>query len=291
MAHPKQSFAVVTVSYAPDFERCQLLAESTEKCLLGDAKHYIIVDRRDYQLFTRLASSKIEVLVVENILPWWIFRPPFLNKGWLSLRTLPIRNWVLQQLVKLSVVEVLKEDILIFCDSDVTFVRPFDLSSIFLLNEKVPLLRVDFQSQDVISWTDTAKQLLGIKKDSLPVFNYVGNLIAWRRENVLKLHHHLEYVNETSWIQAICKYWKVSEYMLYGIMVDHVLGVENSGHFISSPNLVKSAWDYPLDSQANIDKFFGVMEESYIGVMVHSKYKVPVNSYQGEIELLWKKNC
>ncbi|MEO1147702.1 MAG: DUF6492 family protein [Cyanobacteria bacterium J06638_22] len=291
MTHPAKRFAIVTVSYAPDFERCRLLTESTERCLLGDTKHYIIVDRKDVQLFSALKSSKVELLVVEDILPWWIFRVPFFTKGWISLRTPPIRNWILQQLVKLSVVQALQEDVVVFCDSDVTFIRPFDIASLFLHEDQVALLRVDFQSDDVISWTNASKQILGIEKEDVPFFNYVGNLIAWRRENVFKMYDRIEEVNGMSWIQAICKHWNISEYMLYGMMVDHVLEPENSGHFISSPELVKPAWSYPLDSQENVNQFFSTVDDTHIGVMIHSKYRAPISAYRHKFESLWQKNC
>ena len=290
MTHPTKRFAIVTVSYAPDFERCRLLTESTEKCLLGAAKHYVVVDRKDAKLFATLKSSKVEVLVVEDLLPWWIFRVPFFSKGWISLRTPPIRNWILQQLVKLSVVNSIQEDVLVFCDSDVTFIRPFDLASVFLHADQVALLRVEFQSEDIISWTEASKQLLGIGKE-LPIYNYVGNLIAWRRENIFKMHQQIEDVNRVSWIQAICKYWNISEYMLYGMMVDHVLGIENSGHVVSSPELVKSAWSFPLNNQENVNQFFSTVDESHIGVMIHSKYRAPISAYRHKLEYLWQQNC
>jgi hypothetical protein len=150
---------------------------------------------------------------------------------------------------------------------------------------------VDFQSDDVISWTNASKQILGIEKEDVPFFNYVGNLIAWRRENVFKMYDRIEEVNGMSWIQAICKHWNISEYMLYGMMVDYVLEPENSGHFISSPELVKPAWSYPLDSQENVNQFFSTVDDTHIGVMIHSKYRAPISAYRHKFESLWQKNC
>lgn len=112
------SFALITPSYAPDFERCKLLTESVERCLVDDTNHYIVVDRRDVPLFNQLTSSKVHLLVVEDLLPSWIFRVKGLKEWWFSLRTLRIHNWVLQQLVKLSVFDAIDEDIAVFCDSD-----------------------------------------------------------------------------------------------------------------------------------------------------------------------------
>lgn len=292
MTQTSSRFAMVTVSYAPDFERCQLLTESTERCLPDDVKHYVIVDRKDVQLFRQLRSSKVEILVVEDIIPWWIFRVPFFSKGWVSLKTFPIRNWILQQLVKLSASEAIAEDILVFCDSDVTFIRPFDVANTFLDEQgRVAMLRVDFQSADVESWISTAQKILGIEQKPIPVWNYVGNLIAWRKENVLQMHRHIEAVHQTHWICAICKHWKISEYMLYGVMVDHVLGMEAAGHFSSAPELIKSSWSDDLNDMAALNQFFDGVQTQNVGVMLHSKYQIPITEYRHKLEQLWQYNC
>lgn len=292
MTQSSRRFAIVTISYAPDFERCQLLAASTERCLPDDIKHYIIVDRKDLKLFSQLQSSKIEILVVEDIIPWWIFRVPFFSKGWISLRTLPIRNWILQQLVKMSACNVIDENVLVFCDSDVTFTRPFDITKTFLdEQDRVALLRVDFQNADVESWIHAAQQILDIEQKDIPVFNYVGNLITWRKENVLKMHRHIEEVNQMHWICAICKHWNISEYMIYGMMVDHVLGADTAGHFIAAPELIKASWSDDLDDDSAINRFFEEVQPQHVGVMLHSKDQIPIEAYRHKVEQLWQQNC
>ena len=134
------SFGLVTPSYFQDFERCQLLCKTRKKFWPESVKHYIIVDARDISLFKVLGDSSTEILAVEDILPWWIKRLPLFQQGWISFKGLPIRNWILQQLVKLSIATVLEEDILGFVDSDVAFIRAFDPSS-FVQEERVRLYR------------------------------------------------------------------------------------------------------------------------------------------------------
>jgi hypothetical protein len=64
--------------------------------------------------------------VVEDIVPCWIRRVPGVRRLWFSFRTLPIRNWILQQIVKLSVAKVVPAEVLFFVDSDVFFCAPFN---------------------------------------------------------------------------------------------------------------------------------------------------------------------
>jgi len=66
------SFAIITPSYAPDFERCKLLVESVYKFVDPPVNHYIIVDREDLNLFKTLANQRVTLLTKEDIFPFWI---------------------------------------------------------------------------------------------------------------------------------------------------------------------------------------------------------------------------
>ncbi len=133
-------FAIITPSYFPDLDRCRLLCESIQTFVKPPYKHYLIVDRRDFARFTPLAGPETEVLTVEDVVPLRLRRLPLSNKIWLSFKTIPIRNWFLQQLVKLEIARSVSEENIVFVDSDVVFVRPFDLQSL-LRNEKLRLYR------------------------------------------------------------------------------------------------------------------------------------------------------
>ncbi len=66
----------------------------------------------------------------------------FRRRVWLSLKTQPLRGWHVQQLRRIAIAAHAKEDVLVFCDSDVAFVKPFDLSA-FWRDGKVRLFRRD----------------------------------------------------------------------------------------------------------------------------------------------------
>jgi Family of unknown function (DUF6492) len=288
-AQDNLKFALITPSYAPDFERCKLLVQSVENCLVDDTKQYIIVDRRDFQLFKPLASSRIQILVVEEILPSWILRVPGTKKWWLSLRTLPIKNWVLQQLVKMSIFDVIDENVVVFCDSDNTFIRPFDMKSRLVKDGKLALLRVNFQNEDVYKWIENSKKLLGIENKEIPAVMYVSNMISWHRDNVLAMRRRLEEVNHKDWIRALCQYQNISEYTLYGVFVEHLVGLQRANHFLFDDELIKASWSIPLDSKDKVEDFFDNLKEENVGVMIHSKHDIPLEMYRYKIEAFWQK--
>lgn len=86
------TFAFITPSYARDFQRCKLLCWSIKRFISFPVNHYIIVDRKDFDLFQQLADSNTKILVVEDVLPSWIKRVPVRLQNqkniWLNLKGL-----------------------------------------------------------------------------------------------------------------------------------------------------------------------------------------------------------
>ena len=281
-------FCLITPSYKPDFARCSLLVESVDRFAISKIHHYIIVPRKDFKLFQQLANPTRTIITVESILPWWIQKIPLVKNGWFSFKTLPIRNWLLQQIVKLEIANHIQEDVLVFVDSDVTFIRPFDHQK-FIKEGKVKLFRESINPSSLpnietqIQWCDTATSLLNLPplgefNRQNPLIGYIGNFITWKRDNVLQLHQHIERVTQKSWIEAIASCWNLSEYMLYGIFVDRVLQ-ENSGHYWDSQKISYDYWGTrPLEKE-QLEKFFQEVPPECFAVMISAKAKMSVDSY------------
>ncbi len=121
-----ETFALVTPSYWRDLEQCRLLVESVDRWVPESVPHYLVVTRADRPLFEPMAGSRRKIIVVEDILPWWLIRLHVKSPIWLSLRTRPVKNWIVQQIVKFAVPAVVTEDVLYYADSDMFFVKPFD---------------------------------------------------------------------------------------------------------------------------------------------------------------------
>jgi hypothetical protein len=282
----KLEFGIITPSYAPDFERCQLLSWSIQHFISPEITHYIIVDARDLPLFRQLKSPNTEIITVESILPWWIQRVPLIKNGWLSLKTFFIRNWLLQQIVKLAVAQHINKDIFVFVDSDVTFIRPFNLKS-FVREDKTRLFRVPNQyNREFVDkhpvfekWRQTASNLLGLPQISLPTPGYIGNIITWRRDRLLKLYEHIEKISGRGWMKTICGSLHLSEYILYGTFVDQVLQ-EQSGHYYDSGRICHEYWANKSMSDQQMQEFFaGVLPEDK-AVMISAKARISPERYQ-----------
>ncbi|WP_243902754.1 DUF6492 family protein, partial [Aetokthonos hydrillicola] len=167
-------FAIVTPSYAPDFERCRLLSWSIQQFVSPTVTHHIIVERRDLELFRQLESPYTKIHIVQSLLPWWIQRISGFKNGWFSFKSLPLRNWIVQQIVKISSAQCVEEDVLVFVDSDVTFIRPFNLETSFIRSGLVRLFREhSYDAPAHVKGHQAANKLLGIPNNVYPDPGYI----------------------------------------------------------------------------------------------------------------------
>jgi hypothetical protein len=284
-------FCIITPSYTPDFERCRLLCHSIDKFIFPVVKHYIIVDQRDLKLFKQLESSTREIITKESILPWWIKRLPiFTQKNiWLSLKTVPLRGWLIQQLTKMAIAQYIQEDVLIFIDSDVAFVRPFDLQKSLVQGEKIRFFQeLNSIPQDLgqfYQWFQTISQLLQVPMTNFPAHNYVCQIVTWKRDNVFKLYETLEKHSNRHWIETFCNCWNISEYVLYGVFVDQVLG-DQSGHFYDQAQICHHYWREEFLSSEDLKRFILEIEPYQVAVMISAKANISISQYENLFQLI-----
>ena len=278
------SFAIITPSYAPDFERCKLLSWSIQEFISPPVTHYIIVDQQDLKLFRQLVGPNTEIITKESILPWWIKQLPFGQSKniWLSLKSMPVRGWLIQQIIKIGIAQHITEDVLVFADSDVAFIRPFDLRS-FVRDDQVRLFRTSPYKQPNSQWDVSANRLLGLSlsnfSEDSPKPNYVGQLISWKHENVLKLYRHLESISGRSWIETLCRSWNLSEYELYGIFIDQVLK-DQAEHYPDNQGFCHCHWSPMSMESGQLQDFFAKITHENVAVMITAKAGIAVSRYE-----------
>lgn len=289
----KKSYALITPSYYVDFERCRLLVESAERFLSPRVAHYIIVDRLDENLFARLASERTHIILKQDILPPWLMQMPFARRYWLSTKSLPVRGWIVQQLVKLGVNLAIPADVFVFADSAVFFVRPFDPEA-RSADGKEPLFREPLKpiAPDIRSplhewvyrlggavrksdWQVNAAAILGIPDGPGTNASYVDSLVTWRKDTLQKLQEHIEKVQGRSFMEVLCREMFLSEYVLYGVFCERVLGIENAGHYADSRLMVRSHWDEAELSEPDLIQMRDTLEPGRVAVMINEKSKVP----------------
>lgn len=271
------TYALITPSYWKDVERCRFLLETRERWVPSSVGHYLIIARADLALFTPMLSPRTRLIVVEDIVPRWLFRLPGFRRFWFSLRTRPVKNWIFQQIVKLSVPAAVAEDVLLYADSDMFFIAPFDPgaferhSAVPLFSEPVPRGLIPAQDE----WNRTCSTLLGIPPlDGLET-NYVSQLIWWRRSNALALTRRVQEVTGRPWQEAIARLSGFSEYILYGLHADRILAA-NSGHWRDETIRTLCYWGTrPLSTRALIDMKAKRMPHHH-SAMVSSKSETPI---------------
>lgn len=282
---PPQTAAIITPSYAGDFERCKLLAESVRECA-PDIPHYIIVDDRDRRLFKSLEVGRTRLVPSEDITAPWLVRLPLRRGLWLNFRGLPVRGWILQQLLKIGASNVLSEDVLVNCDSDIAFFRRVSLET-FLKGDAVRLFDTAFCNEEVIKWDRVSCALLGIEHDGADIRAHVGNMICWRRDVSLALQSHIERTQGKHWQAVLSNQRSFSEYMLYGAFVRRVLGYSYSGHEPTDVPFVKASWGSDLSSRDKLADFMADFDDRTVAVMAHSKDAVDLADLRGHLQKRW----
>jgi hypothetical protein len=144
---PMKSIAIVTPTFAPDYEVCADLHKSMLRFTDNSVVHYLIVNPADVELFKSLRGPRCVVLAANEFLPKrMIWVPPWVNHvvrfAWRNRPSAnlvvlnpirpfpPVRGWIIQQILKFAAATRLDADILLLVDSDVRFVRPITFDTL-----------------------------------------------------------------------------------------------------------------------------------------------------------------
>ena len=236
------SVAIITPSYAADYERCRLLCDSIDRFVEDQPDHYILVDNDDYALFASLAGQRRHIINERDILPGWLrsFRTGFSEKArkvWVSTRTWPMRGWHVQQLRRIAIAHHIGHAGLLYCDSDMLFVRSFS-TDLLWQDGNFRLYRNPLGIHDKLpdgghlhyAWTRHAAKLNGLDEPDFPAHDYINNLVSWRRSDVVGLCKHIERVCDKDWLSAIGSKRSFSECQIFGAYADGVLNGEGVWH-------------------------------------------------------------
>jgi hypothetical protein len=291
---PMKSIAIVTPTYAPDYELCADLCKSMLKFTADSVVHYLIVPPADVELFKSLRGPRCVVLAANEFLPKrMIWVPPWVNQvirfAWrnrlsanlVALNPIrpfpPVRGWIMQQILKLAAATRLDADILLLVDSDVQFVRPITVDTL-VQNGRLRQYRNKLVSELVpghVAWHKTARELLGLPAPRLPLADYVSALNVWDRSVVLALLERIERITRQHWIDALGGQRTFSEHILYGVFVDEVLG-PSANTFVTTSSLCHSYWDTsPLD-EASAAMFLRSLSADDVAILIQSKSGTPL---------------
>lgn len=270
--------AIITPSYAADYDRCCLLADSIDAHVSNIADHYILVDNEDYPLFANLKAPHRHIINEADILPDWLHVVrggigSSARKIWWSTKTWPMRGWHVQQLRRIAIAAHIDHDGLLYCDSDMFFVRPFDGNSLWQ-GDRLRLYRkpngITVELEEHNKWLNACSRLLGLPSPTMPHHDYINNLVSWRRDGVLDMCKHIESTTGRDWVSSIGRNKTFSECLIYGCYVDEVLA-ENSGHWPANKGLCLTYWNGEALNKNTLRQFVEQMD--------HDQYALGIQSF------------
>jgi hypothetical protein len=280
---------VVTPTYAPDLELFSDLHQSVLRCFPADVRQVAVVPEADLPLFRRFEGPRCLVIGVRDVLPRSVLALPFVrmmkSRLWMNVRrpVPPLRGWIVQQLVKLSVASQMSERIIVTADSDLVFIRPVTIAT-FAPDGKSRLYRLDEGVGDSLPrhlrWHAVAHELLGLPPAPPPPLpDYVSPLIPWDRNVVNRMLRRVEQVTGRRWLEAVGKELHFSECILYGVYADQFERAENVT--LTGESLCHSYWDpaigqhVPLTAE-QAEAWLSSVEPHDVAYMISAKSHTPL---------------
>ncbi|MGY1631529.1 DUF6492 family protein [Geodermatophilus sp. SYSU D01186] len=273
------SMAVLTPSYAPDFELCRDLHRSVLRYAPAEVEHHILVSRDDLELFDQLSGPRTRLHVAENMLPSGFISLPRMNYT-INLRRPfpPVRGWIRQQILKLTAAAQVEADVVLVADSDVEFIRPFS-AEIFCKDNTVRFYRrpkaVNETLPRHVIWHDVARKMLGLPHAPPPHSDYIAPLIACNPVLVSNMLQRIREVANRAWTDAVGREMHFSEYTLYGVYIEEIADPP-ARSFQSGDSLCHEYWEEkPLDDNSAA-AFLDAISPDDVAVMISAKSRTPL---------------
>lgn len=253
-----KKIAFVTQTYKPDFPQCKMLCKSLD-LFASFCEHYIFVNDEDYKFFASLNYGKHHILKKSSILPWYFVRIPFKILGhhfYISPFTMPMREWIMQQICKLGVFEVIGDsyDAVFNIDSESILFKPLDID-VLIKNGKYRMYRTENTSLEV-AHSDYCKAInsffgKAISHDMLYKYNYMDMPVCFERTNLAKMLKEISKKNFfRNWKFALANTYRFSENYTYGNYCVNLLECNN--HFLTSKKIIPVLQAYKFQSAEDL---------------------------------------
>lgn len=282
---------LVTPTFAPDFERCKAMLKSSARWVSGVDEHILIVDKADLGLFKKLQDKRVRVICKNEVLPIGLFQIPLQKRWWLTNCSLPVRGWILQQIMKIAVAKEAKADAVVFADSDIMFIRNFDLNDLWSGNN-LRLFRANrgpnlYSDKRYKNWYEFGCNALNLDNPHRQSGAFITQLATMRPDLTKRLCHTLENKFSVPWYETLLNTWDFSEYILYGIFVESLsekFGTEHAGHYFNDKELCHSSWFYDIHSKTDVDDFVSGVADRHYAVHLQSNLGLGSTTLSNAIE-------
>jgi hypothetical protein len=269
--------ALLTPSHRKDIERFALLCQSIDACVTGYTRHYVIVNDDDVRLFEKFQSKERVVLPASRYLPKWLLSAPSWllrsrRRIWLSLFSLPVHGWHVQQIVKIAGVLAAPEQRVCIIDSDNLFFRKIDIGR-YAGAEKTPLYvdrgAIHGDAPLHSAWLRNCDRLLGLPASLFPADDYVGNVLVWDKTIVKEMIDAVEAATKTDWVLALCRTRPFSEYLLYGRFVTSS-PARLAAHDIVERSLAFAHWEDAHLDRSSIEAMMRAASPDQVALCIQS---------------------
>lgn len=286
------SLAVVTPSYRNDLALFSDSHRSVMRFTDEKVRHYVVVPRRDVELFAATVGPRCVIVPEESLYPAHYKPIRGINRFLGSLPHIPshariaaintqhllrpIRGWMIQQALKLEICRQLEIDTVLLIDSDVELVRRITEESL-RLGEHARLYRcpgrIDTNLPLHMEWVKISRQLLGLPPVSFPASDYVSSLCVWEPSVVRAMLARVGHATSLHWMDAIIGQRTFSEWILYGVFAEDVLKYDESS--MTDSSLCHSYWGNVPLTMGSVAEFVSQINSKDVAILIQSKSGTP----------------
>ena len=196
-------------------------------------------------------------------------------------------GWQVQQLIKIEIACRVPEKGIICCDSDIFFVKPFDVSVLSNGEAFRFFRRAELQNRETIAnprFLISAAKLLGLKGSPFPAHDYVDQLVTWHGPTVLAMVEHIRKAANRDWRATLGRRFFLSEYTVYGLFVDRVL-TDRTQLVPTSLSLSKMIWNKVDWDDEKLTAFFSDLSDSEVAIGAQSFIGIAIERLNRQFEL------
>jgi len=189
-------------------------------------------------------------------------------------------GWIIQQIVKLACNHWVDEGAVVFIDSDLIFIRPFDLMDLGLTDTTRTLVRITpkDESSKHRSHVDQSRRILSLPPGSSE-HHYMAYPTIWYVDWLKELHNYIQNTANSDWQKAMYTAKHISEYTIYGVFVEEVLKPANLSIRARPFNII--AWDLASFESTKTRMLNAEdSEDDRISLVIQSNLKIPTSAYE-----------
>jgi hypothetical protein len=264
--------AVLTPCFRGDAELFADLHQSVLDNTGPKMVHYVVVPPSDEHLFRHYDGPRCRVWTHRDLVPRHFLSVPNLSGLTLNLRRPwpPVRGWVVQQLMKIAGTARIDARAVLIVDSDAVLMREPALDEL-VHDGRVGHFREDnaitADMERHVLWHNVARRLLGLPGTvSAPLPDYVSPICVWDPAVVRAMMTRIAVTTRRPWLDAVAAELHVSEFVIYGVFVDEVVGGTVPLDGLTCHNYYQR---HPLEA-ADGPAFAARMPSTALGAMISS---------------------